>query len=531
MSKFNVANRNRTQVSGPTSPIQTSARSTERTGQGAPGYTRDAKSELFLLAVTNMVSENTFYEPGKSRDERFVDLVRHVAVTEYAWFLGFVRWLRDEANMRSATVVAVVEGAKALLDAKIGGGRLLFEALSRADEPGEAFSYWLAFYGRPIPKPIKRGIADAATRLYTEFNYLKWDSERNAVRFADVIDMLRPDPRDVRQNQLFRYILDARHGHNAIADEKVHASYLPMIDFQANVRHGWATQDAAWIMSSLNPELLRRAGLTWEDVMSALGSKVDKATLWNALIPNMGYMALLRNLRNFDQAGISPLSIRKVQQKLMDPDEVRRSRQFPFRFLSAYREVPSLNWGQALETALDLSMVNVAMLPGRTLVLVDMSGSMTGRLSARSTVSRADAAAVFGTVLARRNPGGTDLVQFGTTAQKITMTYGDSILRTVTTKFRNMGGTHTQAAARQFYAGHDRVVIITDEQTQDGDPGRAIPASVPMYTWNVAGYSVGSTPSGSGNRHTFGGLNDAAFRLIPLLESSTWPWENDGPAA
>jgi hypothetical protein len=39
---------------------------------GAPGYPRDAKGELFLLAVSNMVGEDTFYEASGARDSRFV---------------------------------------------------------------------------------------------------------------------------------------------------------------------------------------------------------------------------------------------------------------------------------------------------------------------------------------------------------------------------------------------------------------------------------------------------------------------------
>jgi hypothetical protein len=92
------------------------------------------------------------------------------------------------------------------------------------------------------------------------------------------------------------------------------------------------------------------------------------------------------------------------------------------------------------------------------------------------------------------------------------------------------GGTNTAQAVRAHYARHDRVVIVTDEQAHydhRGGVDSAVPAKVPMYTWNLAGYQRGHTPSGTGNRHTFGGLTDQAFRMIPLLEAgtnATWPW-------
>jgi hypothetical protein len=77
------------------------------------------------------------------------------------------------------------------------------------------------------------------------------------------------------------------------------------------------------------------------------------------------------------------------------------------------------------------------------------------------------------------------------------------------------------------------VLIITDEQaahSRHGDPTDQIPAHIPVYTWNLAGYRAGHAPSGTGvpNRHTFGGLIDAAFRMVPLLETgrnARRPWE------
>ena len=119
MSKFNTAT---AQASG-TGPVTSEQVPSGTTHEGAPGYARDAKSELFLLAVAYMGSDNTFYESGKSRDARFADLVRKVAVEDPAWTDGFIPWLRNGANMRTASLVAAAEALKARLDAKIPGGR------------------------------------------------------------------------------------------------------------------------------------------------------------------------------------------------------------------------------------------------------------------------------------------------------------------------------------------------------------------------------------------------------------------------
>ncbi|SDZ38062.1 hypothetical protein SAMN05421504_11454 [Amycolatopsis xylanica] len=74
---------------------------------------------------------------------------------------------------------------------------------------------------------------------------------------------------------------------------------------------------------------------------------------------------------------------------------------------------------------------------------------------------------------------------------------------------------------------NDRVVIVTDEQDAYGDVSTSLPSSVPIYTWNLAGYRYGHTPVGAPNRYTFGGLTDQAFRMIPLIEAgetARWPF-------
>lgn len=118
----------------------------------------------------------------------------------------------------------------------------------------------------------------------------------------------------------------------------------------------------------------------------------------------------------------------QVAGRISDPEVVARSRQFPFRYLAAYQHASSLRWSYPLEQALGHSLSNVPALPGRTLVLVDRSGSMWSRLSDRSELNRADAAAVFGTAVALRAEQ-ADLVQFGTTSEAVRYHRGESVLK------------------------------------------------------------------------------------------------------
>jgi TROVE domain len=522
-----------------TSPVKTEDTPTGLTHEGAPGFARDQRSELFLLAVTNMVGENTFYESADARDARFRALVRAVAVTDPQWLLDLVTWLRAEGNLRSAPLVAAVEAVHARLDVPLPpesdpaqpgfNRRIIDAACQRADEPGELLAYWSAHYGRAVPKPVKRGLADAVRRLYTQYALLKYDTVSHGFRFGDVIDLVHPtpDPNRPEQGALFRHALDRRHGRE-IGDEQL--EHLPMLRRNRELRANAARDPRRW----LDAQALNAAGATWEDALSAVGSKVGKKELWEALIraDALGYMAALRNLRNMDEAGVDDGYAQRIIDKIKDPDQVARSRQLPLRFLSAYRSAPSLRWGYALELALNHSLRNIAPLGGRTLILVDRSGSMWCRLSDKSDLQRADAAALFGSALATRCAQ-ADLVEFGTTSRSVQHTDGESVLKALERYTPGgLGGTDTRGAMARHYQGHDRVVVLTDEQAYvyaGGFPGvyDAVPKHKPVYTFNLAGYRLGSAPSGAGNRHTFGGLTDACFRLIPLLEAGrdgAWPW-------
>lgn len=539
MSKFNV----KTAAPVGLSAIKTEAVPTARTAEGAAGYVRKAESELFLLAVTNMVGEDTFYEKGDRRDSRFAELVRALAVTREGFdFLGkLAPWLRSEANMRSASVVLAAEAVHARLEAGLGGNRHIINAvLQRPDEPGEFLAYWTGNYGRELPMPVKRGVGDAAVRLYNERSSLKYDTDSKGYRFADVLRLTHPKTDSAWQNELFRFLLDERSDRSPERPES-----LEVLGANKALRTRSAAEILAAAQAGTLADELKAAGMTWEAVPSLVNGPWTKE-LWEAIIPSMGFMALLRNLRNFDQAGVSDEVAEQVAAKLTDPEQVARSRQLPMRFLSAYRAAPSLRWAYPLEKALDLSLSNIPQLKGRTLVLVDTSSSMREAFSKDGTLHRWDAAALFGLALARRCEH-VDVVSYssaqmywsdpeGPKTKVFNGQKGESVLRALqrweADGYFLGGGTNTPAALQQHFAGHARVVLLTDEQT--GQYGynptavsTSIPTTTPMYTFNLAGYRVGHAPSGTKHRHTFAGLTDQMLKTIPLLErgaKAAWPW-------
>ena len=529
MSKFDRISKAAGVTAMLTSPVRALRDLRTRTHEGAPAYVRDVKGELFLLAVTNLAGEDTFYEAGDARDERFRTLVHAATAEDPEWVARLVPWLRTTANLRSAPVVAAVEYVRA---GGPHGRRVVDGALQRADEPAEVLAYYTSRYGRALPQPIKRGVADAARRLYTERAALKYDGVSRAWRMADVLELCHVRPRDDAQSALFRWLLDRRHGR---ADTVVPAELLPVV--HAHAQLGAVPQDER--RRHLSTTALAEAGVTWEALAGWLGGPMDR-TAWEAVIPSMGYMALLRNLRNFDEAGVSDAVAQTVAARLADPEQVRRSRQFPFRFVAAYRNAPSLRWAYALDQAIEAATANVPAFAGRTLVLVDTSGSMTWRhFSARSSMLPVQAAAVFGVALAKRG-NDVDLYGFADGVFAHRVSPAASLLTEVERLVGRVGeaghGTRIAEAVRATYRRHDRVVIVTDMQTfpdggrgggREGDPVASVPAEIPVYGFNLGGYRPTVLAAGRANRHEFGGLNDATFTLLSLLESGRstgWPF-------
>jgi TROVE domain len=549
----------------PSSPVKSVAQPGLVTALGAPGYSRDSQSELYLLASCNLPGEKAFHEGTDERVTRFRDLVRANAVSAPDWTAGLLGWLRGPGNLRLAPVIGAAEYAHArcyplvsLAPATVSVRQVVRSVLQRGDEPGEIIAYWLANFGRRMPHGFKRGVADAVTLLYTEHALLRYDTPEAGVRFGDVIELVNPRylarSYGTGQDALFRYAIERRHGRSNAVSQRLGEIRAAQAILSLPV-----AERRAYLTSPGGAEAIRVAGLKWEAVAGWLQGPMDAAA-WEACIPSMGYMALLRNLAGFDRAGVHDAVATQVGIRLANPAEVAESRQLPFRYLSAYRAVRSLRWAWPLEQALNLSLGNVPRLDGYTLILTDRSPSMWDvKMSEHSDMDWADAAALFAAALAVRATRAT-LAEFWADSRVVPFTPGESVLR-LSERFTcrpSPGGTDIpRAVARHLRPHHTRVVIITDEQTAPGvlpsnctehflsgkvladswpptPVNNLIPVTVPLYMWNFGGYAAGATPSGGHNRHTLGGLSDQAFHAISVLErgqDAPWPWESTGHAA
>jgi hypothetical protein len=580
----------------PSGPLRTVSDQPDAvTFEGAPAYRSDAKSELFKRATTRFVGEAGFYETADENVTRLRELVRELAVDDetWPWVQVFLTWLRGPGNIRTGAILLAAEAVHARLERlhELNEGRdpkdvvrgdghaeLISAVLQRPDEPGELLAYWRHRWGvtQPngtvrvkLPKPVKRGVADAVGRLYDEAAFLRYDTAAAAMRFGDVLELthargkstggaLFPSPtEEVRdalprtwQDDLFRWAITARQDRNAEPPEtlsKVHLRHT-LSRYTPDQRHELAR--SALDGNQVSRDLIQGAMVgQWEWLKPWLGERpttvaaVTDAEIWQLALPSMGIMAQLRNLRNLDEAGVPDKVIAPVLTRFADPEQAKRSRQLPYRVWSAYREAPSLRWGHALEQFLNNTLQNVPVLDGQTLVLIDVSASMTmARMSGKSKMDVATAATIFGMALKVRNPAGVDAWGFATGQFEVTGAGpGMSLLRAVEAfrgKFGIIGGGTEMVRALNvaLKPEHRQVIILTDMQTfggphmyHTGNVDQAVPRHVPIFAVNVAGYANTAMPVVPGNnRFELAGLGDSMFGLIPLLlagEAGRWPWE------
>src|SRR5436305_5714948 len=137
---------------------------------------------------------------------------------------------------------------------------------------------------------------------------------------ADVIELTHPQPRDDRQSALFRWLLDRRHHDDAVAA----GDRLPVLAAAAAL-DAVPAEDRRSVLRDRGPAALAEAGFSWERLSGWLPGGMDAET-WASVIRSMGVMALVRNLRNFDVAGIDDVTVDAVIAKITDGEQVTKAR-------------------------------------------------------------------------------------------------------------------------------------------------------------------------------------------------------------
>lgn len=270
---------------------------------------------------------------------------------------------------------------------------------------------------------------------------------------------------------------------------------------------------------------------TWEAKLSQAGQVAEneedlgqlKADAWTELISTrkIGYFALLRNLRNIINQ--SPEAISLACDLLVDENLIKKSRVLPFRFSTAYDEISKLGSSKevrdvlvSINKALDISTANVPKFDGETLLVMDVSGSMSGRPS--------EIASLFGAVLAKSN--NCDVMTFSTSANYMKYNPMDSVM-TIRDKFRfSGGGTNFRSIFTTANKKYDRVVILSDMQGWVGytSPSaefaqykKKFNANPFVYSWDLAGHSTLQFPES--NVFALAGFSDKVFDIMKLMET------------
>lgn len=496
------------------------------TYEGGPAFKRDSKSELFMLGVSYLAGEDTFYESAGHREDRWRDLIHRVTADDPQWVADFLAWLRGpEANIRTAALIGAVEYGRAMGP---NPRKVIASVCQRADEPGEIIAYVRSRHGKRFAGGIQRGVADAAAKLFNQYSAQKYDGKgANEFRLGDVIELAHPTPKDDTQRALFQYLLDRRH-HST--DLRVDLGALPMISLARTLETIPTDERRAYLKA--HPDVLKEAGKTWEWLSGWIPGGMDKDA-WEAILgadaTGMNYMALIRNLRNFTDAKVSTEILDKVIARLKDPEEVAKSRQFPFRFYSAY-ENTAIDFAPALEKAIDASTLNIPDLSG-TLIVIDTSSSMTtGRVSKHSQMTPLDCAALAAMAVYKRSDN-CEVVIFGDSWAKVSgLTRNTGVLRGVKLVNSLVGSvghySNGQGAVAAFFdpSKHKRAFMFSDGALSDHHDLTHVPS---LYQFTIGGYGAAHQKFGEAGRHEIGGFTDSTFKMINLIErgrDSAWPW-------
>jgi 60 kDa SS-A/Ro ribonucleoprotein len=475
---------------------------------GEKAYVLTPAVELYTAVATAGLSDK-FYATA---NEFLVRLRGMIAKNDAAFVAKLAVYAREQMYLRSVPLVLAVELAKQQSGNSIVG-KLTNRVVQRADEITELLSYYALANERKdtkklnkLSKQLQKGLAEAFNK-FDEYEFAKYNRDAD-VKLKDALFLVHPKAKDEAQQGLF----------DKIVKDELQVPY------------------------------------TWEVELSVLGQqKFDSLELkqaafrakWEELIfsNKLGYMAVLRNLRNILEAEVSKEALNKVCEYLGNAKAVANSKQLPFRFLSAYRELKELKNGRvskvlgALEEAVLHSAANIAGYDEDTRVVIaaDVSGSMQKAISERSKVQNYDIGLMLAMLLQNR------------CENVITGMFGD------TWKVINVPKKNILASVQEFYSREgevgystngylvvkdlldrkkvvDKVMLFTDCQlwnsTNSGEniatlwnQYKQLAPGAKLYLFDLAGY--GNTPLNvqRGDVYLIAGWSDKIFNVLSAIEN------------
>lgn len=421
----------------------------EKTYEGASAARMTNLQALRRSVASCFLWEKEFYEDGQTIADRIETLAAQCTPTQVA---ALAIEARNSFGLRHAPLLLLCTLAKTA-----SGTSLLSDTMPSVIKRADELTEFVAMYWRkgkiPLSKQVKLGLAKSFLN-FDEYQLAKYN-RGGAVKLRDVLFLSHAKPDTPEREALWK----------RLADNEL-----------------------------VTPD-------TWEVALSAGADK--KETFERLILENkLGYLALLRNLRNMIQANVSTGIIREALAKGYAGNVL------PFRFVAAARAAPRLE--PAIDEALIRRVEAQAQFDGATWILVDVSGSMSGKLSAKSDMTRMDAAATLASVF----PGDKRVFTFSTQMVEVPPRKGmagvDSIIRS-----QPHGGTYLGQALTTLYSlgKFDRLIVITDEQTVDRIPD---PVCGKAYMINVASAKNGV---GYGKWTHIDGFSENVFKFIAEHEA------------
>jgi len=421
------------------------------THEGAPAKHINPEDQLKRSLLSCFLWEKEFYEDGESIASRIHTLADQCSPE-------FVSKLAIEARLSFKLRHAPLWLMLSLI--KRGGPLVadtIYQVVNRPDELSELVVMYWKDGKKPLSAQMKKGLAKAFTK-FNEYQFAKWNRPYD-IKIRDVMFMVHPKALNDDQQKVF--------------------------DKLAN--------------KELDPPN------TWESRMTA---GEDKKAVFTDLLKTgkLGYMALLRNLRNMVDSGVDR---ELVCNGILKPS----ASVLPYRFIAAAKAAPTFE--RQLDEAMIKMLESMDKLKGKTALVVDVSLSMSWALSSRSDLMRIDAANGLAILLS----GICDDLRVFTFSNSVVevpprkgMALGDAIWNSQPNRGTDLGGAVNEIINN---IAHDRMIIISDEQssTRVPDPVRGTNA----YMINVASSKNGL---GYGPWTHIDGFSEACIEFIQQHEAT-----------
>lgn len=439
---------------------------------GGHAVRQTAEAELRKTVATCLLWEDTFYEEGNSIATRITDLCTKVKPEV---IVALAQEARTEFKLRHVPLFLLLQLVK--LKSPLAQTAIA-TVIQRPDEMAELLSLYWKDGRKPVAAQLKKGLARAFPK-FNEYNLAKWNRDAT-IMLRDVMFMVHPKPINEEQAATWKKLVDG---------------------------------------TLTSPD-------TWE---VALSTGKDKKTTWERLINEgkLGDMAFLMNLRNMMRVGVE-LKLIKDRLAAWSPKSVV----LPFRFISAAKAVPDLE--DSLGHAMVQALQSHPVLTGRTLFVIDVSGSMHSGISSKSEVTRIDTACALAMLLREvcQEPviyatAGDDSIQIHNT-QKVPPRHAFALRDAINYNYESLGGggifchqalSYIQSQERNPF---DRIVVFTDEQDTDNNKARRL-SNAPLqgkynYLINIASYANGLELKGGWTR--INGLSERVIDWIIYNERS-----------